>query len=227
MYSTLSSMHLPAALDTFEKPTGLPETTLKQSLQVKNEGGVKSLYDGLENLFSYENVIHRKLAAIVQSLDEVDPNKQDRTGKLPLSSSYVNPSSSWVSHQMLQDLNQEANNYRNLIQKAMDSNQLVKERLESHLSYIQRLSDATPQELEAKIPPHESSTMAWLSTHASLLKELRELLNTSTTQLKDRDILAMNLRRTQEHDNIGKSSSLRTNTPFSALICMASYCFML
>jgi chromosome segregation ATPase len=193
-------MHLPAMLDSLEKPRGLPETTLKYSLQLDAEGGIHRLQDGLENLLSYEKVLNNKLSTNIRLLDE-EQEEDSRARSL-----YANRYQRASSQQLSAALREETENHRNLLQTAIASNRLVRERLETASSSIQRLA-GTQKDLENMIPSDpiaEKTPPTMRPDIASTMKDLRHLLNNWETLQQDRTKLVLNLRQIQEQDRVGR-----------------------
>ncbi|OCH95381.1 BRO1-domain-containing protein [Obba rivulosa] len=183
---TLESLGLPGVLDALERPIGLPPSLLKKAEEVKLEDGptrIETLINDVETLARHNMGV---LDAALDILDsEADHDAAFRQAY---------PTDRLESSQVNYDLVRKAERYRNILEEASKSDELVRGKWDEWESNIKELMLDEAQ-LEEAIP---SSTIgkqnAATRKHA---RQLRRLLESLDDIKKDRAAVL-----TRAHDRV-------------------------
>ncbi|KAJ1555565.1 Rhophilin, Rho GTPase binding protein, partial [Nowakowskiella sp. JEL0078] len=147
----LSTMNLPGAIDAIEQPAGLPTTLLKRSEEVKNQGGARSLNDMMNTV---AGLSANDFALLEEALQILDREAAEDT---EMRNQFHERWTRTQSKDLTTNLRETAKTYREKLNKAKLSDQLVKTKVEKFFPYIEALC-ASKSELEASIPASTKMT---------------------------------------------------------------------
>ncbi|KAF9820903.1 hypothetical protein IEO21_01130 [Rhodonia placenta] len=197
-HGLLQSLHLPASLEALERPIGLPPSLLRKAEEVRREDGPSRIEISIDNV--------RKLARsdselLDKAMDILDQEaEEDETFRVEHSADRT-PS---------QDTNTEliakAQRYRNILEQASESDDLVRQKWDEWEKNIIELTWDEAQ-LEASVPsstispaqPSSARRVTPTQTHA---RSLRVLLESLDDVLRSRADLVRRAVRLAESEDI-------------------------
>ncbi|KAH7913212.1 BRO1-like domain-containing protein [Hygrophoropsis aurantiaca] len=209
----LQELNLPSALDALEKPVGLPPSLLKKAEEVRLEQGPDRIEASLEDVQRLSQHVMTVLDGAMDILDNEASEDEAARQEMPISRP--------PSHEANKELVLKQQRYRDVLNQASASDELVRQKWEEWENHILELSWDEDQ-LEALIPsstvptPGQSSTSAKRQTQ-SHARRLRGLLESLDEIHRSRDDLVARAQRLAEVDDI-RSKILKVATNFERWI---------
>ena len=166
---------LPGSIQAFEQPIGLPPGVWEKSLEVRSQGGARSLSEQLYSISVMAQDAWNLATEIEHVLDQ--ELKEDQEGRDQFRDRWKRLDSQTAQ----KDLRAQLVKRRDLLQVARKSDDLVKTKFEKNLPYVEALS-ATKEELEASIPASVQSSSSQNEPSVVELKKLLSDLSANKTQ---------------------------------------------
>ncbi|KAI0689995.1 BRO1-domain-containing protein [Cytidiella melzeri] len=197
--SLLQSLNLPAALEAMEKPIGLPPSLLKKAEEVRSEDGPVRIPLSIENV---RKVAQMNKALLDETLDILDLEaEEDEVFQEEA------PGTRAPSAESNKELISKAHRYRQILEEAAQSDEVVKGKWDD---WEQNITELTwnEEDLQAAIP---SSTISLVSKGATASKgnstqlharQLRSLLESLDDIQRTRVQLVERAKRRVEADDI-------------------------
>ncbi|PSR75597.1 hypothetical protein PHLCEN_2v9077 [Hermanssonia centrifuga] len=173
--SILRSLNLPAALEALEKPIGLPPSLLKKAEEVRQDHGPAKVESSIDNV---QKLSQRNANIIDEAMDVLDQEAEADEEFQEESSNTRSP-----SQEANKDFVAKAERYRGILQRAAESDEVVRSKWEE---WEQNITELTWSEadLEASVPSSAVSLSKPSSrgpnstqSHARQLRVLLESLN--------------------------------------------------
>lgn len=173
----LSSLGLPASIESTESGAGLPPSLLEKASDVRNKGGIQSIRTLIEEL--PESLNRNK-----EILDEAERLlNEEKSSDDQLRSQFKERWTRTPSEKLTELFRTSASKYREIINNAIAADKLVRQKFETNSNGMEMLSKST-DELHQSIPVGNGC----VSNSAAVIK-LRELMETVETIKVERDVI--------------------------------------
>jgi programmed cell death 6-interacting protein len=169
MYSLLSSLNLPGALQALEKPLGLPSSLTAHAEEIRQQQGLHKLRRSMREV---ETLKENDIATYKEgvSLLEAEASEDDQARKKYGTERWTRP----IGQQAVEKLYKQIVEIDGYLKSANSSDEMVKRKLKESESAI-RVLEGTDRDLEEYVPSSRRSTIV-----PGLEKEvsrLRSILN--------------------------------------------------
>ncbi|KAF8896364.1 ALIX V-shaped domain binding to HIV-domain-containing protein [Infundibulicybe gibba] len=173
----LRSLNLPSALEALERPIGLPPSLLRKAEEVRLENGPAKIEASIEDV---QRLAHHDLAI----LDEANTSSRLRASEDEAARKDI-PINRPPSHQANAELVEKEKRYRNVLEQAASSDEIVRQKWDEWERNIVELTwSEACAELEASVPSTAIKSTAQLTaegmqtqSHARALRVLLESLD--------------------------------------------------
>ncbi|XP_069469289.1 programmed cell death 6-interacting protein isoform X2 [Ambystoma mexicanum] len=160
----LASLNLPAAIEDMSGDT-VPQSILQKSKAVTEQGGVQTIDQLIKDL---PELLQRNKEILDESLRMLD---EEETTDNDLRKKFTERWQRTPSNELYKPLRAEGGNFRNILDKAVGADRLVKERYQSHRDTISILSKPEA-DLNASIPSANPAKTLQGSEVVNVLKSL-------------------------------------------------------
>ncbi|XP_069070966.1 programmed cell death 6-interacting protein isoform X1 [Pleurodeles waltl] len=160
----LASLNLPAAIEDVSGDS-VPQSILQKSKSVTEQGGVQTIDQLIKDL---PELLQRNKEILEESLKMLD---EEETTDNDLRKKFTERWQRTPSNELYKPLRAEGGNFRNILDKAVGADRLVKERYQSHRETISILSKSE-SELNASIPSANPAKTLQGSEVVNVLKSL-------------------------------------------------------
>ncbi|KAI7827435.1 BRO1-like domain-containing protein [Gamsiella multidivaricata] len=197
--SQMQALNLPGALQALDQPVGLPPSLLSHIDEIQAEGGVHALREMLETV----RTISRKNAAILDEIFEAlqQEAEEDEAMRQRFQGRWNRPTSASLTVAFVE----QGKKYRETLETARKSDQIVENKLEALLTTWGRSLELL---IERAVP---SSTNAPGSSDPELVDDLKMLLEEVDQMIKARRIKLEEIKRIADDDDIGPALVAITN----------------
>ncbi|KDQ14864.1 hypothetical protein BOTBODRAFT_158886 [Botryobasidium botryosum FD-172 SS1] len=178
---TLSSLNLPSSLDALQKPIGLPPSLLRKAEEVRLEGAEEKVNHTIEDIHRLRDICRETIEEALDILDAEatedeqyrDAFKEDEWTRTP-------------SHEANWELTDQATRYRDVLDRAGESDAVVENKWEEWEDRVKVLG-WDEAKIEATVPTttHSSSSARSLKTSSSQTQKHVRNLRSSLEVLDD------------------------------------------
>ncbi|KAJ1965529.1 pH-response regulator protein palA/rim20 [Dipsacomyces acuminosporus] len=195
--SVLNSLNLPNSLDAIQKPIGLPPNILVGADEVRSDGGYIGLKRLLDNALAANAAVAGLLDAAENALnEEMHEDQRVRQGASPS----LPRSKRTESFELTNTFRSEIAKYRDIINKARDSDNTLKTQIETWSKFFALLGSPR-EEIERQVP---STTANPLTDphHSQIVERLQQYLNEVAIMRRERLKSIEKLKRIANEDDI-------------------------
>ncbi|KAL6057405.1 pH-response regulator protein palA/rim20 [Balamuthia mandrillaris] len=165
---SLSSMNLPAAIESLETPEGIPESLRLQMEVVRKDGGADYLSELMETLQNLSAEDQRILTEAIKYLDEEEA--EDTDVRRQFGDRWDRP----LSHNLAKNLREDSAKYKSNMEHALKSDEIVRTKFLKHREAIDILCKPE-KELAAMMPPDKEPSQPAKEAIAALRQSLGHL----------------------------------------------------
>lgn len=180
----LSSLNLPACVETAVSGCGLPPSLLEKANDVREKGG----YESINNLMKEMPELLTRNREILDETERMMKEESDSDNQLR-----AQFKEKWTrnhSDKLTEMFRSNAQKYRKVINDAIEADKIVRQKYEKSVKGIQLLS-MSPEEIQSSVPSAGGSSDACDSSAA---KRLRVLMESVETIKAERDAIESELR---------------------------------
>ncbi|KAM6504501.1 BRO1-like domain containing protein [Amanita muscaria] len=193
----LRDLNLPAALEVLERPIGLPPSLLKRAEEVRSENGPAKVETSIEDI---QKLAHRDLELLDEAMDILDneasedeaARKKALLDRLP-------------SHEGNTKLVEKQKRFRDLLTRASESDELVRQKWDEWGPNIVMLT-WSEEDLEASVPSSTFASPSQITPQGkhtqTFARALRVLLESLDDLHSERAQLVKRARRLAEADDV-------------------------
>ncbi|XP_048848676.1 programmed cell death 6-interacting protein isoform X2 [Brienomyrus brachyistius] len=182
----LASLNLPAALEDLSGDS-VPQSILEKSRSIIQQGGLQTIEQLIKDL---PDLLQRNREILDESLKMLDDEESTDSD---LRTKFSQRWSRTASGELYKPLRAEGTNYRNVLDKAVQADQVVRERYNAHCEMIALLCKPEP-ELSAAIP---SANPAMTLQGSEVVNVLRSQLAQLEQLKKEREQLESDIKSVQ------------------------------
>ena len=193
--AALSALSLPATLEAFEVPLGLPKSILEKSDDVKKQGGTNCILDLQMTLVT----LAKRDKDILFNAQKIllEEEKEDEMLCNRFSTNWTRLPSSKLN----ENLKNMISNFQNKLARAFESDSIFSKKIDDSLHVIESLCSSR-EELEALIPSSSpTSTIGAKDPNIKLLRHLIDQLQAVHKAMKEIDDEILSFCKT---DSVGK-----------------------
>ncbi|CAL1536222.1 unnamed protein product [Lymnaea stagnalis] len=183
MNSVLASLNLPAALEDLSGER-VPQSLLEKAQQIQELGGLAKLDQLLSDLPELLTRNREILDESIKALD--DEEKSDQQLRDQFKERWTRTASGLLTKPM----REEAMKYKSILDTAIQADQIVKQKYETHKNAIFLLSKPK-SELESALP---AASAAASLQNSAVVKRLRELIEQINTLKAERDVIELEVK---------------------------------
>ncbi|EMD34060.1 hypothetical protein CERSUDRAFT_117568 [Gelatoporia subvermispora B] len=190
---TLGSLGLPAALDALDRPIGLPPSILKKAEEVRLENGVLRIESVISNV---STLAKHNMSVLLEALDALAAGAAEAVEDSSFRESH--DTSRVESSQANEALIGKAFRYREILEQAAESDELVRQKYDEWSDNIKELI-LDEEQLEAIVPSSTLGRQTVETQHRA--RELRRLLELLDDVQKERASLLQKANDHVPHDD--------------------------
>lgn len=180
----LSSLNLPACVETADSGCGLPPSLLEKASDVRQKGGSESINNFMKEM-------PELLTRNREILDETERMmNEERDSDNQLRAQFKEKWTRNPSDKLTEMFRSNAQKYRKVINDAIEADKIVRQKFEKNARGIQLLS-MTPEEIQSSIPSTGGNSDA---CNSSAAKRLRVLMESVETIKAERDAIESELK---------------------------------
>ncbi|KAJ3087972.1 pH-response regulator protein palA/rim20 [Quaeritorhiza haematococci] len=191
--STLASMNLPGAIEAITQSTGIPATLVKRAEEIRTLGGAGLLQQMWADVVGLNQRNNVELQEALKVLDE--EASEDEAMRVQYEGRWRRATSAALTKQ----LQEQGNLYLAHMNRAVESDGIVREKMEKWISFVEILG-GTREKLERAVPQDDSSRVF---VNDPSVQKLRKLLEQVTSVINQRDQLIQSIKSTSVQDDIG------------------------
>ncbi|KAF8349083.1 BRO1-like domain-containing protein [Amanita rubescens] len=193
----LRELNLPASLEALERPIGLPPSLLKRAEEVRSANGPTKLEASINDV---QKLAHRDLMLLDEAMDVLDNEaSEDEAARKN------GPLDRLPSHEANTKLVEKQTRYRDLLTKASESDEHVRQKWEEWEPNIVALT-WSEEDLEASVPQSTFSGSSPLTPEGkktqALARALRVLLESLDDLHRERNNIVKRAQRLADADDI-------------------------
>lgn len=179
----LSSLNLPAAIETTDSGSGLPPSLLDKARDLQQKGGIESIKALIKELPELSNRNREILDEAERMLDE------ERNSDTQLRNQFKERWTRVASDKLTEMFRSNAKKYREIVNNALDADKIVRQKFETNLKSIELLSKS-PEQINQSLPSGGGNTVS----NSASVQRLKKLMESVETIKAERDVIESELK---------------------------------